>query len=91
MEFNDKGCKCNPANCECWKHLYRDKEKNFMQLRDKQYLGDGVYASFDGDQIWLATGNHDHNLADNVIALEAQVFDALNNYKEMLIEKYKAT
>ena len=33
------------------------------------YLGDGVYASFDGYQIWLAVNDHNNK----VIALEPQV------------------
>ena len=51
---------------------------------DQEYLGDGVYASFDGFQIWLAA-NHHKNV---VIALEPSVFDALIAYREKLIEKY---
>ena len=34
------------------------------------YLGDGVYASFDGFQIWLAVNHHENK----VIALEPSVF-----------------
>lgn len=37
------------------------------------YLGDGVYLSFDGYQLWLAA-NHHENL---VIALEPAVFERL--------------
>jgi hypothetical protein len=42
----------------------------------QQYLGDGVYASFDGYQIWLARNDH----ANRVIALEPAVFEALIKY-----------
>jgi hypothetical protein len=42
----------------------------------QQYLGDGVYASFDGYQIWLAANHH----ANRVIALEPAVFEALIKY-----------
>lgn len=41
-----------------------------------QYLGDGVYASFDGYQIWLAVGDH----RNKVIALEPGVMALLVNY-----------
>lgn len=42
----------------------------------KTYLGDGVYASFDGYQIWLAA-----NSADNVvIAIEPGVLVELINF-----------
>lgn len=39
-----------------------------------QYLGDGVYASFDGFQIWLRTQE------GNEIALEPSVMTALYRY-----------
>lgn len=42
------------------------------------YLGDGVYASFDGYQIWLRTprSNGDHSLA-----LEPRVLAALDEFR----------
>ncbi len=42
----------------------------------KKYLGDGVYASFDGYQIWLAVNTPDND----VIALDADVTGALVRY-----------
>lgn len=48
-----------------------------------EYLGDGVYASFDGYQVWLRTqrgGVHE-------IALEPAVFHALTDYVERLKKK----
>ena len=39
----------------------------------REYLGDAVYASFDGYQIWLRTGDGN----DNRIALEPPVINAL--------------
>ena len=53
--------------------------------RDHEYLGDGVYASFDGYQIWLAANDH----RNVVIALEPDVFAALVAYKERIDAKYK--
>jgi hypothetical protein len=47
------------------------------------YLGDGVYASFDGFQIWLAVNHHENN----VVALDPSVFAQLCKYVEMLKEK----
>ncbi len=44
-------------------------------MKDK-YLGDGVYASFDGYQIWLAVNDH----TNKVVALDTTVSDALVNY-----------
>jgi hypothetical protein len=48
-------------------------------VKDK-YLGDGVYASFDGYQIWLAVSDH----TNKVIALEPEVLNALVNYAKEL-------
>ena len=40
------------------------------------YLGDGVYASFDGYQIWLAVNHHENKQ----VALEPPVLQALIAY-----------
>ena len=40
------------------------------------YLGDGVYASFDGYQVWLAVNHH----TNKVVALEPAVITNLVNY-----------
>lgn len=45
-----------------------------------EYLGDGVYASFDGYHIWLTTGSHEERDATNRIALEPSVYAALVRY-----------
>jgi len=47
-----------------------------------EYLGDGVYASFDGWHIWLRTGSHDSD--DNKIALDPSVYASLVRYHEKL-------
>ncbi|PWL17430.1 hypothetical protein DKP76_11675 [Falsochrobactrum shanghaiense] len=44
---------------------------------EQRYLGDGVYASFDGYQVWLHVNRHD---AAPSVALEPAVIDALNAY-----------
>lgn len=46
------------------------------------YLGDGVYASFDGWQFWLAANHHENR----VVALEDQV---LNNFFRYIESVYK--
>lgn len=51
-----------------------------MQSR---YLGDGVYASFDGYQIWLSVGDHNNK----VVALEPEVMDSLIQYNADLQEE----
>lgn len=45
-----------------------------------QYLGDGVYASFDNFQIWLATSEANAP----AIALEPKVFSALLQYARQI-------
>ena len=44
----------------------------------RSYLGDGVYASFDGFQIWLAANHHDNK----VVALEPGVLENLLLYMQ---------
>ncbi len=48
----------------------------------KQYLGDGVYANFDGFMIVLTT--EDGIRESNRIYLEPQVWDALQDYVKAL-------
>lgn len=50
------------------------EEKNYPE----RYLGDGVYASFDGFQIWLKTQE------GMQIALEPEVYFSLLEYKLQL-------
>ena len=47
------------------------------------YIGDGVYVSFDGYQIWLAVNNHENK----VVALDPDVFTRLCEYVVFLEEK----
>jgi hypothetical protein len=42
------------------------------------YLGDGVYASFDGYQIWLAVNHHENKQ----VAMEPAVLLSLLSYAE---------
>lgn len=51
--------------------------------KKETYLGDGVYASFDGYQIWLAVNQE----SNHVVALDPNVFARLCQYVEMLKEK----
>lgn len=50
------------------------------------YLGDGVYASFDGYHIWLHVGSHD---SPRLVALEPEVLEALDRYRREIAERYK--
>lgn len=49
---------------------------------NNKYLGDGVYVSFDGYQIWLAANHHENK----VIALEPAVMQQLIEYCKSLKE-----
>lgn len=40
---------------------------------NSEHIGDGVYLSDDGFQLWLAVNHH----SNNVVALDPQVFEAL--------------
>lgn len=54
----------------------------------KAYIGDGVYAEFDGYHIWLYTSN---GVTDSDrIALEPEVLANLNNFAAQLREENQA-
>lgn len=53
---------------------------------EDRYLGDGVYASFDGYQIWLANGDQ----YNKVVALEPAVMIALIKYNNDLQKALKS-
>lgn len=48
----------------------------------KDYLGDSVYADFDGYAVTLTTENGKPNDPSNLIVLEPDVIAALNRYYE---------
>lgn len=56
-----------------------------MPFPQPRYLGDGVYASFDGFHIWLAVKNHDNQ----IIALDPEVFQALLKFSNEIEEEYQ--
>ena len=49
------------------------------------YLGDSVYASFDGYHVWLALDDH----ANQVVALEPDVYAALVRFVEHVVPLIK--
>jgi hypothetical protein len=54
-----------------------------MTMENETYLGDAVYASFDGWHIWLRTGDGNNQQ----IALELSVYAALLRYVKSLKEQ----
>lgn len=57
-----------------------------MISETETYLGDGVYASFDGYQLWLRVTREN---GDERIALEPNVFESLIRYRNSLKEKQR--
>lgn len=56
-----------------------------MSIDNDKYIGDGVYASFDGYQIWIAVNDH----TNKVVALNTEVMEQLINYYNSLKAKSK--
>ena len=54
------------------------------QICPPRYIGDGVYASFDGYQIWL--GLHE---GQQLIALEPSVMSSLKDYEQLIIRQFE--
>ena len=52
-------------------------------MEKKVYLGDSVYATFDGLYIWLTTENGYEDDPRNKIALEPAIFAALLKYAKV--------
>ena len=44
------------------------------------YLGDGVYAEFDGEGVWLRTGHHKDEHCEMKIYLEHEVLTKLDKF-----------
>lgn len=51
-----------------------------IENTNQEYLGDGVYASFDGYQVWLAVNHHDNQC----VALDPNVLMRLIGYAASL-------
>ena len=66
------------------------KENTLKAIKEKAYLGDGVYVHHDGYKIILTTPRED---GEHYIALEPEVLEALDRYNTracMLIDSYNA-
>ncbi len=58
-----------------------------MKTEIKDYLGDSVYAEFDGYHIVLTTNNGYG--ASNTIALDLSVYEALIQFKKRIFQEIK--
>lgn len=56
---------------------------------DPEYLGDAVYASVEQGRIVITTDSHNLHEAGNIIFLEPEVFRALVNYHQRMIQQSK--
>lgn len=52
-----------------------------------EYLGDGVYACYDGYGIWLRTNDHREHLCTDKVYLEPAVLESLNKFISKAEEK----
>lgn len=57
-----------------------DKEER----KNHSYLGDGVYAQWDGYGFWLRTGDHRDGNCENKIYLEPDILNRLNEFYKHL-------
>lgn len=53
---------------------------NELERQNYRYLGDGVYAHFNGTGVWLRTGHHEENKCDDKVYLEGKVFESLCDF-----------
>ena len=58
-----------------------------MSEKFQEYIGDGVYAIFDGYGIWLHANSHD-NPTDRIY-LEPNVYKSLENFVKRIHEETK--
>lgn len=59
-------------------------------MDNKVYLGDSVYATYDGYHLWLTTENGKPGDPSNKIALEPNVIDALFSYYAKLTQSLES-
>jgi hypothetical protein len=52
----------------------------------EEYLGDGLYAAWDGYQIWLCANDKCSGNTSDVVALEPEVLGAFDRYVDRLDE-----
>lgn len=68
--------------------LTPDQISELIQLGHfKKYIGDSVYANWDGYTIWLTTENG--GAPSNAIGLEPEIFQQVVNYRELLSAELK--
>ena len=58
-------------------------------IQFKEYLGDGVYAAFDGDRESIVLTTENGISVTNTIYLEPEILEALKRYLDYLVSRIK--
>ncbi len=58
---------------------------------EPEYLGDSVYASYDGHHIVLTTGHHDRQKAGHIIYLDGEVVANLKKFERKILSMLEAS
>lgn len=61
---------------------------NDEERKNHSYIGDGVYAQWDGYGFWLRTGDHRDEKCDDKIYIEPGVLKSLNEFYKHLTMKH---
>ncbi len=59
------------------------------ERKNHSYIGDGVYAEFDGMGFWLRTGDHRDELCTNKIYMEVGVLNNLLDFVDFHLKTKK--
>lgn len=51
-------------------------------IKDKKYLGDGLYAEYDGFGVWLCVPDGSGTGLKRMVYLEPEVYEALKRFME---------
>lgn len=62
---------------------------NDEERKNHCYIGDGVYAQFDGIGFWLRTGDHRDELCDNKIYMEVSVLNSFFDFVDSHLKTKK--
>lgn len=55
------------------------------ERKNHDYIGDGVYAEFDGYGIWLRANDHRDHLCTDKIYIEPDVLESLNQFYRRVV------
>lgn len=58
-----------------------------QERKHHSYLGDAVYAEWDGYGLWLRTGDHRDEKCDDKIYLDPRVLERLNQFYQDSLDR----